>query len=164
MPVSPDLARLAVLFDIAATSEHAGEAEAALHKALPILRGMRAAGLRAGDLVEAYEQRFELLDAAKKLVAERDAARGEAERFRKQAANGHGGTLAQAWVDTGTPRTVESRHAVWLLGLGVHHTQKEIDFLNKCAGRRGSLTSKQRDWLTDLVRNAVARTGQAPPP
>jgi hypothetical protein len=125
---------------------------------------LKKAGLSWSDVGQALVQRFELLNAAEKLQAERDAALREVERLKRINGNGDG-TLAQAlWVDTSTPRTIESKHATWLLGLGCHFTQKETDFLNNCVRRRGRLTPAMRDWLQDLVRNTVARTGQTPPP
>ena len=125
---------------------------------------LKRAGLGWSDVGQALAQRWKLLDAAKQLQAERDQALAELERLRRNASANGGGALAQAWADTSTPRTVESRHAAWLLGLGRHFTQKETDFLNSCARRRGPLSPAQRDWLSDLVRTTVARTGQAPPP
>jgi hypothetical protein len=126
---------------------------------------LKRAGLKWSDVGQALVQREKLLAAAKQLQTERDALRAENERLNRLRRDNDGGTLAQApWVDTGTPRTIESRHAEWLLGLGRYFTERETDFLNSCARRRGRLSPAQRDWLTDLVRDTVARTGQAPPP
>jgi len=143
-----------------------------------ILNAVRAAdkllknhGLRWVDVGQALVQRDKaeqrasaLLDAGETLARERDVLSAELERLRRNASANGGGALAQAWVDTSTPRTVESRHAAWLLGLGRHFTQKETDFLNSCARRRGPLSPAMRDWLSDLVRTTVARTGMSPPP
>jgi hypothetical protein len=62
------------------------------------------------------------------------------------------------------PRSVESRHAQWVLSLGIYLAPKEIDFLGSCARWRGPLRPAQRDWLQDIIRRAVDRTGQPPPP
>jgi hypothetical protein len=142
-------------------SNHEGERLAALRGVAAQLKKLNLSWV---DIGQAVVQREQLLAAAKQLQAERDAALHEAARLKHHLNGDGGGALAQAWTDTGTPRTVESRHAAWLLGLGRYFTQKEIDFLNSCARRRGPLSPAQRDWLSDLVRTTVARTGQAPPP
>jgi hypothetical protein len=158
MPGS-DAERLVAMIGMLGSS-YEGEALAALRMVAPLLEKL---GLSWVDVGQALVQREKLLAAASQLQAERDEALREVARVKRLNGNG-GGTLAQAWVDTGTPRSVESKHAAWLLGLGVHFSQKEIDFLNNCARRRGPLSPAMRDWLADLVRNAVLRTGQAPPP
>jgi hypothetical protein len=116
------------------------------------------------DVGVALVQRFKLFEAAEALAQERNALQGEVERLRRNA-NANGGSLAQAlWQDTSLPRSIESKHAEWVQGLGIYLTPKEHDFLNSCARWRGPLRPAQRDWLQDILRNAVARTGQAPPP
>jgi len=155
----PDMERLVVMIGMLG-SFHEGERLNTLGKIPSLLKKL---GLSWTDIGLALTQREKLLAAAKQLQAERDAALHEAARLKHSNSDG-GGALAQAWTDTSTPRTVESRHAAWLLGLGRHFTQKETDFLNSCARRRGPLSPAQRDWLSDLVRTTVARTGQAPPP
>jgi hypothetical protein len=116
------------------------------------------------DVGQALVQREKLLAAAEALLAERDAANAEVQRLR--SANGPaGGTLTQAlWEDASLPRSAASRHAAWALNVGIHLTPKESDFLHSCARWRGPLRPAQRDWLTDILRRAIARTGQAPPP
>jgi hypothetical protein len=113
---------------------------------------------------EAEERASKIYDAALQLQRERDRARTELQRVRET--NGHGGgTLAAAlWQDTTMPRTVENKHAEWALAVGIYLSPKERRFLESCARWRGPLTPNQRPWLEDLVRRAVARTGQTPPP
>jgi hypothetical protein len=144
-------------------STHEGEAAAAMRTASVLLK---KAGLTWTDVGQALVQRGKLLDAAKGLAAERDAALAEVERLQRlNRGNGADGALSAAlWIDTRMPRTVENRHAAWVQGLGMHLTEKETGFLDSCANRRGRLSPAQRDWLQDLVRRAIARTGQAPPP
>jgi hypothetical protein len=161
---APDLKRLAVLLDMAITSNQAGEAENALRAAIQLLR---KAKLRGSDFIEAMAERDRALDLVKRYATRLDQL--EAANKRLTEANGHGGgTLAQAlWQDAGMPRTVESRHAQWALtieGQGlIHLTSKEIDFLGSCS-RRSRLSQAQQAWLQDIIRTAIARTAQAPPP
>jgi hypothetical protein len=160
----PDLKQLAVMLDIVATTDHPGEAEVALRKAVRLIR---KAGLRGSDFIAAMTERDRALDLVRQYAARLDQLEAANQRLRE--ANGHsGGTLAQAlWQDAGMPRTVESRHAQWALALeaqgGIHLTSKEINFLGSCS-RRSRLSQAQQNWLQDIIRNAIARTGQAPPP
>jgi hypothetical protein len=111
---------------------------------------------------EAERRASDLYDAALQLQRERDQARAELQRLRE--ANGHGGTLAAAlWQDTTLPRTIENKHAEWLLAVGIYLSPKERRFVESCARWRGPLTPNQRPWLGDLVRRAIARTRQTPP-
>ena len=162
-----DLAKLAAVLGMTGSN---GDGEV-LNAAKMANRLIRAAGMEWADFIEAAKQRDQaeeragkLHDAAVLLQRERDQARAELERLRKANGSG-GGTLAQAlWVDTGMPRSVESRHAQWVLSLGIYLAPKEIDFLGSCARWRGPLRPAQRDWLQDIIRRAVDRTGQPPPP
>ena len=162
--LAPDLKQLAVMLDIVATTAHAGEAEAALSKAVVLIR---KAGLRGSDFVEAMAERDQALDLVKQYAARLDQLDAAYKKLRE--ADGHGGgTLARAlWQDAGMPQTIEGRHAGWVLDVEaqghIHLTEKEIDFLGSCR-RRSRLSQAQRDWLQDMIRNAVARSGQAPPP
>jgi hypothetical protein len=65
------------------------------------------------------------------------------------------------------PLSVDNKSAVWLLDLHaqghIRLTPKEEGLVNSCANRR-RLSDAQRDWLGDIVRNAIARTGMTPPP
>jgi hypothetical protein len=144
-------------------SSHEGEAVAAMRAAGVLLKKARLSWV---DVGQALVQRDKLLTAAKQLQSERDAALGEVERLKRiDRDNDAAGALSAAlWIDTRMPRTVENRHAAWVRGLGMHLTEKESGFLDSCASRRGRLSPAQRDWLADLVRRAIARTGQAPPP
>jgi hypothetical protein len=158
-----DFKRLATMVDIVLTSEHQGEIDSAIRQARRLAKESK---LRAADLVEAVEQRFKILDAAKGLSDEVDRLRVENERLKKSA-NG-GGTLAQAlWQDTNMPQTVSNRSAQWALDLAgqgaVYLMEKETDFLSSCARRR-VLTPRQQDWLKDIVAMVTRRTGQMPPP
>jgi hypothetical protein len=166
MPAPLNLTKLAAVLGMMGSHGH-GEI---LNAARLANRMIRDAGMVWADFIEAAqrceeaeERAGKLFDAAQQLARERDQARAEAQRLRE--ANGRGGTLAAAlWLDTAMPRTVENKHAEWVLGLGIYLTPKERDFLGNCARWRGSLTANQRPWLEDLIRRAVARTGQAPPP
>jgi hypothetical protein len=159
----PHVTRFAVLLDMAAVSDQAGEAETALRKLIEHVRKTR---LRGADFCAAMVDRDRALDLVNQYAARLDQLETENKRLR---ANGHGGgTLAQAlWQDAGMPSTVESRHAQWALAIEgqglIHLTAKETSFLNSCA-RRSRLSEAQRSWLTDIIRTAIARTGQAPPP
>jgi hypothetical protein len=161
---APDLKRLAVLLDMAITSNQAGEAENALRAAIQLLR---KAKLRGSDFIEAMAERDRALDLVKRYAARLDQL--EAANKKLHEANGHGGgTLAGAiWADAGMPQTVNNRHAQWLLGLhaqgAINASEKEFDFLNSCA-HRSRLSPAQQDWLRDLVRITVTRTGLSPPP
>jgi hypothetical protein len=166
MPAPLVLAKLAKVLGRLG-SDQAGERDNAARTANKMIRD---AGMVWADFIEAAVRREEaeeraskIYDAAQRLVAERDQARAELERLR--AANGRGGgTLAQAlWQDTGVPRTPENRHAEWLLNLGVYLAPRERGFVERCARWRGPLTPAMRPWLEDLIRRAIARTGQAPP-
>lgn len=160
--------RLAATLDIAVTSDQAGEAENAVRAAVKLMRKTK---LRGSDFVAVMAERDRALDALQKYAARLVALEAEIKKVHANNANGggaNGGTLAQAlWQDAGMPVTVESRHARWALDLEaqgrVHLTPKELDFLGSCS-RRSRLSSAQRSWLHDIVRNTVARTGQAPPP
>jgi hypothetical protein len=163
--IAPDLKRLAVLLDLAIVSNHAGEAENALRA---VIQHLRKTKRRVSDFVEAMVERDRALDALAKYEAKLDALEAENKRLHAYAGNGHAGTLAQAlWQDAGMPCTVESRHAQWALALeaqgAIHLTSKEIDFLGSCS-RRSRLSQAQQNWLQDIIRTAIARTGQAPPP
>jgi|SRR6516165_4397887 hypothetical protein len=119
------------------------------------------------DIGVALVQRFRLLEAAQELARERDALRAEVERLRRNA-NTNGGSLGQAlWQDTTMPRSIENKHALWLLDLAgqgrIHLTSKETDFVQRCAHWRGRLTPNQRPWLEGILRHAVSRTGAVPP-
>jgi hypothetical protein len=158
------LARLVVMLDIAVTSQHQGEAENALGRALPLMRRIK---LRFSDLLVAMVERDRALDLVKQYVAKLDQLEGENQRLR---ANGHTpqGTLgARLWVDASLPASPASRHAHWVLGLEaqghIHLTEREVDFLGSCSRRR-NLSEAMEDWLQDILRNVVARTGRAPPP
>jgi hypothetical protein len=149
-------------------STHAGEGINALQKVTPEELGKF--GLTSWtDVGVALVQRFKLLEAAQELAQERDALRSEVERLRHNASAHGGGSLGQAlWQDTSLPSSIENRHAQWLLDLAgqgcIHLTAKEAGFVQRCAGWRGRLTPNQRPWLEDLLRQTIARTGQAPPP
>jgi hypothetical protein len=127
-----------------------------------------AAGLDGHDIAKAVEHRGKLLEAAQTLKTERDDLLGEVERLKQLShANGAGNSFAgQLWQTASMPATVDNRHAGWLAGLRdqgrIYLTTKESDFVDSCAGRR-RLTEPMCDWLQDLVRNAIARTGEAPP-
>jgi hypothetical protein len=161
---APELQRLAVLLDMAIVSNQAGEVENALRA---LVQHLRKTKLRASDFVEATVERDRALDLVKQYAARLDQVEAAYKKLRE--ADGHGGgTLAQAlWQNAGTPLTVESRHAQWALGLEaqgrIHLTSKETDFLG-CCSRRSRLSQAQQSWLQDIIRNAIARTGQAPPP
>lgn len=162
---APDFKKFAAMLDIAATSDQAGEAESALRKAVQL---MRKAKLRGSDFVAAMVERDRALDALVKYEARLDAVEAENKRLRANGNGANGGTLAQAlWQDAGMPVTVESRHAQWVIALEaqhrVHLTAAELSFLGSCS-RRARLSPKMQDWLQAIVRNAVSRTGQAPPP
>jgi hypothetical protein len=141
-----------------------------------VLNAVRAADkllkdhdLRWVDVGQALVQRFDLLDAAQKLAQECDALRSEVERLRRDANANGGGSLGQAlWQDTTMPRSVENKHAQWLLDLAgrgrIHLTSREAGFVQRCAGWRGRLTLPMQDWLKDILRHTIARTGEAPPP
>jgi hypothetical protein len=157
---------LATYLGVVLTSDSDGE----IVKAARVARKfMKAAGLDWHDIAPALEQRGKLLEAAKTLKAERDQALAENARLKQlQQANGTSNTFAaQLWQTAGMPPTVDNRHAVWLLDLAAqsrcHLTSKESDFVASCARRR-RLSDPMRDWLQDLVRQAIARTGEAPPP
>jgi hypothetical protein len=159
------LARLVVMLDIAVTSQHQGEAENALGRALPLMRKIK---LRFADLLVAMAERDRALDLLKQYSARLDQLEGENQRLR---ANGHTpqGTLGtRLWVDAEVPADPASQHARWVLDLEiqglVHLTEKEIDFLGSCSRRRRGLSEAQKDWLGDILHNVIARTGQAPPP
>jgi hypothetical protein len=166
MPAPLDLAKLAAVGERMA-SPFDGEA---LTAARLFIGMIRAAGMMCADFIEAgrlceeaEERAGKIYDAAVQLQRERDQARAELQRLRE--ANGHGGgTLAQPlWQDTTMPRTIENRQAEWLLSLGIYLSPRERSFVESCARWRGLLTPNQRPWLEDLIRRAVARTGQAPP-
>jgi hypothetical protein len=162
---APDLKRLAVLLDVAVTSNQAGEAENALRAAVQLMRKTR---LRGSDFVEAMAERDRALDALAKYEAKLTALEAENKRLHTRADTAPAGALAQAlWQDAGMPCTVESRQAQWALALEaqgrIHLTSKETDFLGSCS-RRSRLSQAQQSWLQDILRNAIARTGQAPPP
>jgi hypothetical protein len=163
---APDLKRLAVLLDIAVTSDHEGEATNAWRRARSM---MRQAGLHSADLIEAMLERDRALDTLAKYSARLDQLEGENQRLRNlNGAQPASGTLgAQIWHDAGIPRTATNRHAEWLLNLEMqgrlHLTSKEIDFLGSCS-RRSRLSQAQQEWLQDILRTAIARTGQTPPP
>src|SRR5215831_15067934 len=155
----PDYQRLAQVIGMIG-SEHRGERLNAAAAADLILKRL---GLSWLDIGTAFTQCVKLLDAAQKLKAERDALLGEVERLNKTA-NGHGGSLAQAlWQDAGTPQTVSSRSAQWVLDLAgqgfVYLAEKEADFLTSCARWR-VLTPRQKDWLRDIVAMVTRRTGR----
>lgn len=151
------------------TSDKVGKIEAAARRAKKLLE---AEGLDGHDVATAFEQRgkfVKLLEAAKTFKTERDQLQIEVDRLkqRQQPVNGNG-TLAQAlWQPVGMPLNVENRHAVWVLNLvvqGRHHLMdRESDFLTSCASRR-RLSEAQRNWLQDIVRKAINRTGETPPP
>jgi hypothetical protein len=129
---------------------------------------MKAAGLDWHDVAQALEQRGKLLEAAKTLKAERDFLLAETERLKRSQANGAGNSFAaQLWQTAGMPTTVDNKSALWLLDLHaeghVRLTPKEQGLVNSCATRR-RLSDAQREWLGDIVRNSVARTGMTPPP
>jgi hypothetical protein len=161
----PHIKRLAVLLDMAITSNQPGEAANALSAAVQLLR---KAKLRGSDFVDAMVERDRALDTLTKYEAKLTALEAEVKRLHARADGAAAGTLAQAlWQDTGIPSTVESRHAQWALALGaqgdIHLTSKETDFLGSCS-RRSRLSQAQQNWLQDIIRNAIARTGQTPPP
>jgi hypothetical protein len=154
-----------VLLDVAVTSNQAGEAENALRAAIQLLRKAR---LRASDFIGAMIERDRALDALAKYEAKLTALEAENQRLHARVDTQSASTLAQAlWQDAGMPCTVESRHAQWALDLGaqdrIHLTAKETDFLGSC-NRRSRLSQAQQSWLQDILRDAIARTGQAPPP
>jgi hypothetical protein len=163
---APGLKQLAVMLDIVATTDHPGEAAVALNKAVQLIR---KTGLRGSDFIAAMIERDRALDALAKYEVKLTALEAENKRLNAGVANGHGGgTLARAlWQDAGMPRTVESRHAQWVLALEaqglIHLTSKEIDFLGSCS-RRSRLSQAQQNWLQNIIRTAIARSGQAPPP
>jgi hypothetical protein len=140
-----------------------------------ILNAVRAADkllkdhdLRWVDVGQALVHRFKLLEATQALAQERDALRTEVERLRRNA-NVNGGTLAAAlWQDTTMPRSIENRHATWVLDLAgqgrIRLEPKERGLVENCARWRGPLSVAQRDWLQDILQRTIARTGQAPPP
>jgi hypothetical protein len=159
--------RLTTLLAIVLTSDAAGEITNAAHAAQKLLK---AEGLSWHDVAQALEQRGKLLEAAKTLKTERDHLLAENERLKRlQQVNGNSGNAfaAQLWQPAGMPLSVDNRHAAWLLDLVAqgrfHLTPKESDFATSCASRR-RLSDAMRDWLQDLVRKAIARTGEAPPP
>jgi hypothetical protein len=157
---------LATLLAMMLTSAMDGEVLAARRQLQKVLK---AAGLSGNDIAQAVEQRGKLLAAAKELKAERDQALGEVERLKRlQQANGADSSFAQQlWQPAGMPATVDNRHAQWLLDLDaqgrIYLSQKENDFVTSCVTRR-RLTEPMRESLQDLVRKAIARTGEAPPP
>jgi len=167
MPAPPlNLEKLAAMLGMMGSD---GDGEV-LNAARMANRMIRAAGMVWADFILAAEQRDQaeeragkIYDAAVQLQHERDQARGELQRLRE--ANGHGGgTLAAAlWQDTTMPRTVENKHAEWVLSVGIYLSPKERRFVESCARWRGPLTPNQRPWLEDLIRRASARTGQTPP-
>jgi hypothetical protein len=159
-----DAERLVVMIGML-SSDQEGERHSALRKIAPLLKKLKLTWV---DIGLALMQREKLLAAAKALQAERDQALAEVERLRRNAST-NGGSLAQTlWQDASLPRSIENRHAQWLLDLAgqgrIHLTSKEADFVQRCAGWRGRLTQNQRPWLEDLLRQTIARTGQAPPP
>jgi hypothetical protein len=160
MPGQLDLPKLIRLLGMTG-SDHVGEAGVAAQKANQMLR---AAGMTWDEL---FERQTKLLDAAKQLVAERDAALAEAERLKRSggAINGNTNALAQAlWRDTGSPTTVSSKHARWVLDLDeIYLSPRESEFVEKCAHWRGPLTPPMAAWLQDIVRRAANTTGQTPP-
>jgi hypothetical protein len=160
-----DLKRLAVLLEMVINSHQAGEAESAMRAAIRLLR---KAKLRGSDFIDAMAERDRALDALAKYEAKLTALEAENRRLHARADGAPAGTLAQAlWQDAGMPRTVESRHAQWVLALeaqgDIHLTSRETDFLGSCS-RRSRLSQAQQSWLQDIIRTAVARTSQAPPP
>ena len=162
---APDLKRLAVLLDIAITSNQAGEAENALRAAIQLLR---KAGLRASDFVGAMAERDHALDALTKYEAKLTALEAEIKRLR---ANNHGpvpGRLAAAlWHDAGTISVVTSRSAEWVLDLIVQGRTrlktKDVEFVQSCARWSRPLTTGQEAWLLDIVRRVAKHTGMSPP-
>jgi hypothetical protein len=159
-----DAERLVAMIGLLA-SDQEGERHSALRKIAPLLKKLKLTWI---DIGLALMQRERLLAAAQQLQAERDQALVEVERLRRNANANGGGSLAQAlWQDTAMPRSIENKHAQWLLDLAgqgrLHLTSKEADFVQRCANWRGRLTPNQRPWLEDILRQAVARTGQAPP-
>jgi hypothetical protein len=162
----PDLKRLAVLLDMAITSDQPGEAESAMRAVVKLLR---KTGLRGSDFVAAMGERDRALDALAQYEVRLTALEAENGRLQARAnANGADSTLGQAlWVTAGMPATVESGHAVWVLDLdaqgSVNLTEKETAFLGSCS-RRSRLTQPQKEWLQDIVRHASARARQTPPP
>jgi hypothetical protein len=166
MPRKDEKPSLGNFLGVMLTSDSDSEIVMAARQARKLLK---AEGLRWHVVPEALEQRDKLLEAAKKLKAERDQALAERDRLKQlQQANGAGNSFAsQLWAPAGMPLSVDNKHAVWLLDLhaqGRHHlTPKEEGLVNSCATRR-RLSDPQRNWLTDIVRNAVRRTGMTPPP
>jgi hypothetical protein len=157
---------LATYLGIVLTSDSDSEIAKAARVARKL---MKAAGPDWHDIAQALEQRGKLLEAAKTLKAERDHLLGEVERLKQLSqANGAGNSFAaQLWQTAGMPTTVDNKSALWLLDLHtrghIRLTPKEEDLVNSCATRR-RLSDAQREWLGDIVRNAVARTGMTPPP
>jgi hypothetical protein len=134
---------------------------------------MTALGIDAHDVAQAVElhgKLLEIIESAKTLKSERDHALTEIERLQRLQHGANGaphGFAARLWQDTGMPTSVDNKTAQWLLDLAaqgrVFLTDKENPFVTSCATRR-RLTDPMRDWLRDIVRHAIARTGEAPPP
>jgi hypothetical protein len=157
---------LATFLAIMLSSNADGEILQAARQARKLLK---ADGHTGNDVAKAITDYNNLFEAFQKTKADRDQWRGEVERLKRLSqADGAGNSFAgQQWQTAGMPLSVDNRHAAWLSALAsrgaIHLTGKEVDFVDSCARRR-RLTEPRRDWLQDLVRNAVARTGEAPPP
>jgi hypothetical protein len=161
--IPPEVKRFAVLTDIIIKSDQPGEIAAARAK-------LRAGWLRGSDFVEAIIERDRLFAVVAQYTARLDQLEAENQRLsdrNKQAALPDA-LGARLWVDANLPPSPANRHAQWVLSLVaqglVHRTDKELDFLRSCARRRGALSDAQQDWLSDILRDVAARTGQAPPP
>lgn len=156
---------------IALSSDSEGEAEVALRQMRKLIK---AENIAWHDVVAAVEQRAvlgklgEVIERARALKTERDAALAEVDRLTRLQADGHSNSFAaQLWQTPGMPLTVDNRTAKWVLDLvaqGRHQlTPKELGLCQSCAMRR-NLSEKQRNWLRDIIQVAVARTGLTPPP
>jgi hypothetical protein len=158
----PDLARLARLLDIIASSQYEGEIENALGLVRRLLRELRAAGIACAGFIDAARERDLAMANAVELQSEVMALQAELDSLRSN------GTAVAPWSDVAEPGADFRATARWALDLQhqglIHLSLKEIDFLGNCAAWRAKrLTPVMQPWFRDLIAKVANRSGRRPP-
>jgi hypothetical protein len=158
-----DLQRVVVLFGIAGTSAHKGEALSAIRL---IDRMLRHAGMAWADLLPPYRALETATEAAKVLLAENVELRARVEELEAMTSSaGRSLTTLPQWSDAG----MRDNQAVakWVLDLhtcgSLYLTDFERGFLSTVARWKGRLMPKQAPLFESIIERIRDRSGMTPP-